>query len=229
MFFHGVLVILQMKMIVWKNPHVKSRGQRGAEMAGKSKVPMERIEKSILLIREKRVMIDADLASLYGVTTKRLKEQVRRNLDRFPPDFMFELTAEESAEVVANCDHLRKLMFSPYLPFVFTEHGALMLANVLNSPRAVKVSLQIVRTFVHLRELLASNAELSRRLDALEERYDKQFKVVFDAIRQLLQPPEKPKNPIGFRIRESREDYRKQSVTGGRRLKSKSIANQRMR
>lgn len=177
-------------------------------MAGKSLIPDERIENSILLIRGKKVMIDSDLAELYGVTTKRLKEQVRRNVDRFPPDFMFELTGEEFAEVVASCDHLRRLRFSPYMPFVFTEHGALMLANVLNSARAIQASLQIIRTFVRLRELLASNAELARRLDAMERKYDAQFKVVFEAIRQLLQPPEKPKNPMGFRLRESVSPYK---------------------
>lgn len=177
-------------------------------MTDRSLIPADRIEKGILLIRGKKVMIDADLAALFGVTTKRLKEQVRRNPDRFPTDFMFELTADETAEVVANCDHLKRLKFSPYLPFAFTEHGALMLANVLNSPRAIQASLQIVRTFVHLRELLASNAGLARRLDAMEAKYDRQFKIVFDAIRQLLPPPEKPKNPMGFRIGEKKAGYR---------------------
>lgn len=180
-------------------------------MKSESVIPVERIENSILLIRGKKVMVDADLAALYGVTTKQLNQQVKRNTERFPPDFAFQLTSEEKAEVVTNCDHLNKLKFSPYLPFAFTEHGALMLANVLNSPRAIQASLQIVRTFVRLRELLASNAELARRLDAMEQKYDKQFKVVFDAIRQLLQPPEKPKNPIGFRTGESKAGY------GGRR------------
>ncbi len=172
-----------------------------------SLIPAERIERSIILLRGQKVMLDADLASIYGVTTKRLKEQVRRNAERFPSDFMFELTSEEKAEVVANCDHLAKLKFSPYLPFAFTEHGTLMLANVLNSSRAVQASVQIVRTFVHLREMLATNTELSRRLDALEKKYDQQFKVVFEAIRQLLTPPEKPKRPIGFHVDEPRTRY----------------------
>lgn len=155
-------------------------------MAGKSSVAIERIEKRILLIRGKKVIIDADLAMLYGVTTKQLNQQVKRNIDRFPPDFMFEFTSEEKSEVVTNCDHLRKLKVSLYLPSAFAEYGALMPANAPNSPRAIQASLEIVRTFVHLRELLASNAELARRLIALEEKYDKQFKVVFDAIRQSL-------------------------------------------
>jgi len=171
-------------------------------------VPYERIEQRILLIRGQKVMIDSDLAMLYWVTTKRLNQQVHRNIERFPTDFMFELTAEEKAEVVANCDHLQKLKFSPYLPYVFTEHGALMLANVLNSTRAVQVSLQIVRTFIRLRQLLSSNVELARKLDVLEKKYDEQFRVVFEAIRQLLMPPEKPKRQIGFKVEEPKIKYR---------------------
>jgi hypothetical protein len=180
-------------------------------------VPYERIEQRILLIRGQKVMLDADLAMLYGVRTKRLKEQVRRNIDRFPPDFMFELTPEEKGEVVANCDHLKRLKFSPYLPYAFTEHGALRLANVLNSSRAVQVSLQIVRTFVRLRQLLATNAELARKLGALENKYDQQFKVVFDAIRKLLQPAEEPKHQIGFRIEKAEVSYstRKKKTQAG--------------
>jgi len=161
-------------------------------------IPIERIEQSILFIRGEKVMLDADLAVLYGVPTKRLNEQVRRNKDRFPEDFMFQLTKKEKAEVVANCDHLKMLRFSPYLPYAFTEHGAIMLATVLNSPVAVKASIQVVRAFVRLRQLLASNAELARKIDAMEKKYDAQFKVVFDAIRQLMTPPEKHKREIGF-------------------------------
>ncbi|MBI3765732.1 MAG: ORF6N domain-containing protein [Ignavibacteriales bacterium] len=115
-------------------------------------------------MRGLKVMIDADLAELYGVSTKALNQAVRRNIERFPSDFMFELTPEEKTEVVTNCDHLKKLKFSRYLPSAFTEHGALMLANVLSSKSAVQVSLQIVRTFVRLRELLSSNVELTHKL-----------------------------------------------------------------
>jgi hypothetical protein len=161
-------------------------------------IPTERIEKRILQIRGEKVMLDADLADLFGVTTRRLKEQVRRNADRFPSDFMFKLTTAEKTEVVANCDHLNKLKFSPYLPLAFTEHGALMLANILNSKKAVRASVQIVRTYVRLRAMMASNAGLERKLEALENKYDAQFKVVFNAIRQLLAPPEKPRRRIGF-------------------------------
>jgi len=147
-------------------------------------------------------MLDADLAVLYGVTTKRLNEQVKRNRDRFPEDFMFQLTEKEKAEVVAICDHLQKLKFSSNLPYAFTEHGAIMLATVLNSPIAVEASIQVVRVFVSLRKMLASNAELSRKLAALEKKYDYQFKIVFDAIRQLMATPEPREKKIGFRVRE---------------------------
>jgi len=113
-------------------------------------------------------MLDADLAELYGVTTKRLNEQVKRNRNRFPEDFMLQLTEEEKIDVVANCDHLKRLRFSPNLPHAFTEHGAIMLASILNSPIAVQASIHVVRAFVRLRQILASNADLARKLDTLE-------------------------------------------------------------
>jgi hypothetical protein len=163
-----------------------------------AKIPFEQVERAILLIRGEKVMIDSDLASLYGVTTKRLNEQVKRNRERFPEDFMFQLTSGEKAEVVANCDHLNRLKFSPVLPFVFTEHGAIMAANVLNSKRAVRASVQVVRAFIRLREMLASNAELAHKFNDLERKYDAQFKVVFDAIRQLMAPPDTQRKQIGF-------------------------------
>ncbi|MFA6972232.1 MAG: ORF6N domain-containing protein [Gallionella sp.] len=157
------------------------------------------IESKIFLIRGQKVMLDTDLAELYGVETKRLNEQMRRNIERFPEDFMFRLSAEEKAEVVANCDHLAKLKYSPTLPHAFTEHGALMLGNVLKSERAVEVSLMIVRTFVQLRQMLASNAELSRKLAALEKNYDIKFKALFDAVHELMTPSDpKKKRTIGF-------------------------------
>jgi hypothetical protein len=143
-------------------------------------------------------MMDADLARLYGVTTKRLNEQVRRNRDRFPDDFMFRLTDAEKKEVVANCDHLKTLKFSPNLPYAFTEHGAVMLASVLNSPVAVDVSIQIVKAFIRLREFLVSNKELAKKIEQLEKNYDAQFKIVFDAIRRLMTLPEPKKKKIGF-------------------------------
>ncbi len=157
------------------------------------------IESKIFLIRGQKVMLDNDLAELYGVETKRLNEQMRRNIERFPEDFMFRLSAEEKAEVVANCDHLAKLKYSPTLPYAFTEHGALMLGNVLKSERAVEVSLMVVRAFVQLRQMLASNVELSRKLAALEKNYDIKFKAVFEAIHELMTPSDPgKKRPIGF-------------------------------
>lgn len=174
--------------------------------------PLSRIENRILLVRNQKVMIDADLAELYGVPTKALNQAVKRNAERFPQDFMFQLTAEEKIEVVTNCDHLTKLKFSKSLPFAFTEHGAIQAANVLASAQAVEMGVYVVRAFVRLREVLASHKELAKRLDDLEQatealalQHDNfarntraQLKQVFDAIRELMTPPEPPKRPIGF-------------------------------
>tara|TARA_B100000315_G_C14536251_1_gene568604 strand:+ start:360 stop:884 length:525 start_codon:yes stop_codon:yes gene_type:complete len=156
------------------------------------------IEQNILLLRGQRVMIGTDLAVLYGVKTKVLNQAVSRNRDRFPEDFMFQLTKEEKKEVVTNCDHLGRLKYTPYLPYAFTEHGAVMLANVLNSPMAVKASIQVVRAFVNLRKMLASNAVLAAKLIKLEKKYDKQFQVVFKAIYKLMETDSK-KRKIGFK------------------------------
>jgi hypothetical protein len=165
----------------------------------KALIPSEVIERKILLIRREKVMLDADLAELYSVPTKVFNQAVKRNKERFPDDFMFQLTKEEKEEVVTNCDHLKRLKYSPNLPFAFTEHGAIMAATILNSSVAVQASIHVVRTFIRLRKMLASNAELARKLDELERKYDAQFKVVFDAIRQLMTPPETKKGKIGFR------------------------------
>ena len=146
-------------------------------------------------------MLDADLSALYGVTTKRLNQQVKRNADRFPRDFMFQITAMEKTKVVTNCDHLARLKFSSHRPFAFTEHGALMLANVLNSARAANTSVLVVRTFVRLRRILALNGNLARKLDALERKYDSQFRVIFEAIRELMAPPAPKRREIGFHAR----------------------------
>lgn len=172
-------------------------------MAGRNAlVATENIEAKILLIRGHKVMLDADLAELYGVETKRLNEQVRRNSDRFPEDFMFRLTAEEKAEVVANCDHLARLKFSSSLPYAFTEHGAIMAASVLNSPCAIEISVHVVRAFVHMRELLSGHKELAQKLAQLERKvgaHDKAIAEIINAIRQLMAPEEpKKKRPIGF-------------------------------
>ena len=164
-------------------------------------VPAERIERAIFSIRGEKMMLDSDLAELYGVETKRLNEQVRRNPNRFPPDFMFQLTAGEWESLRSQFATLKRVEHRKYLPYAFTEHGALMLANVLNSERAAQTSVMVVRAFVRLRQMLASNAELARKLAALENKYDAQFKVVFDAIRQLMSPPARPKREIGFHVK----------------------------
>jgi hypothetical protein len=167
-------------------------------------IPMERIEKAILFIRGEKVMLDRDLAELYGVETRVLNQAVRRNLTRFPADFMFQLTPEES-EIVARSRSqsviLKQGTNIKYQPYAFTEQGVAMLSSVLNSERAVAVNIGIMRAFVKLRQMLASNAELARKLAALEQKYDAQFKVVFDAIRQLMSPPAKPKREIGFHVK----------------------------
>jgi ORF6N domain len=172
-------------------------------MAGKKPlVVVENIEAKILTIRGQKVMLDADLAELYGVETKRLNEQVRRNSERFPEDFMFRLGAAEKAEVVANCDHLAKLKYSSALPYAFTEHGALMLGNVLKSERAVEVSVHIVRAFVHLRELVSGHKELAQKLNQIERKvgaHDRAIAEIINAIRELMTlSDEKKKRPIGF-------------------------------
>jgi hypothetical protein len=156
------------------------------------------VEQRILLIRGHKVMLDADLAQVYGVSTTRLLQQVRRNRERFPADFMFQLNAREMVEVVANCNHLKRLKFSSVRARAFTEHGAVMLASVLNTPTAIHASIQVVRAFMRLREFLASHKQLDRKLSALERKYDSQFKEVFDSIRDLMQPPVSHRRRIGF-------------------------------
>ena len=155
----------------------------------------------ILLLRDQRVMLDADLADLYGVETRALNQAVKRNADRFPGDFMFQLNADEKAEVVANCDHLAKLKFSRSLPYAFTEHGALMLGNVLKSSRAIEVSLLVVRAFVQIREMLSAHKDISAKLDQMEHKlssHDQAIAGLIDAIRQLMNPPAPARRGIGF-------------------------------
>jgi len=166
-------------------------------------VPDETVMNKILVIGGKKVMIDRDLAELYGVTTKRLNEQVKRNIKRFPVDFMYQLTEEEKEEVVAKCDHLKSLKYSPQLPYVFTEHGAVMLASVLNSDRAIEVNIQIIRVFTQMREMLMTNQEILLKLEQLEKqtfRNADDIQVIFDHLKQLLIPPEQANRPrIGFK------------------------------
>src|SRR5215470_8031044 len=160
-----------------------------------------RIESRILLIRGQKVMLDADLAEVYRTTTKALNQAVKRNRERFPADFMFRLTTREKVEVVTRCDHLSNLKYSRNLPQAFTEHGAVMLASVLNSEAAVQASIAVVRAFVKLREMLGSHKELGRKLAELEKRiegHDEEIKALFEAIRQLMAPEEKSARRIGF-------------------------------
>ena len=208
-------------------------------------IPVERIENSILLIRGQKLILDRDLASLYGVPLKALNQAVKRNRDRFPEDFMFELSAKETEvrwnyvtsnrscgcrkrshpmnrtattsakpfgfRVLKGVDFnrchfgdnlLKGVKNIKYRPFAFTEHRILMLSTVLKSERAIQANIAVMRTFIRVQELLVSNADLNRRLNALERKCDEQFKVVFDAIRQILMPPEKSKRPMGFQVRE---------------------------
>ena len=163
-----------------------------------SPVPLRRIEQAILVIRGHRVMLSTDLAALYDVEPKVLVQTVKRNIERFPDDFMFQLTRDEyrilkSQFVTSSWGGARRA-----LPYAFTEQGVAMLSSVLRSKRAVQVNVEIMRTFVRLRRILAENAGLARRLDDLEKKYDVQFKVVFDAIRKLMQPPASPRRRIGF-------------------------------
>jgi hypothetical protein len=161
-------------------------------------IPIARITRAILVIRGHKVILDQDLGYLYGVGTKVLNQAVRRNKSRFPDDFMFQLTREEASFLRSQIVTLESLQIR-YLPYAFTEQGVAMLSSVLRSERAVRVNIEIMRAFVQLRQMLSSHADLARKLEALEKKYDAQFKVVFDAIRELMRPPEPPRKPrIGF-------------------------------
>lgn len=159
-------------------------------------IPAEQIEQAILLIRGQKVILDADLASLYGVKTKVLKQAVRRNIKRFPDDFMFELTEEENSALRSQIVTLERGQHSKYLPFAFTEQGVAMISSVLNSTRAIEVNIEIMRAFVRLRQMLSAHKGLERKLAKLEKKYDEQFSVVFEAIRQLMIPPDKKQRKI---------------------------------
>jgi hypothetical protein len=185
------------------------------------------LEERILNLRGLKVILDADLAAIYGVSTKRLNEQVKRNGDRFPSDFAFQLTPQEKAEVVANCDHLARLRFSYILPRAFTEHGAIMAANVLNSPQAVQMSVFVVRAFVKIRGTLGDTRELARKLAAVETELKSRLDVHEVAIVEVLQrimkildppppPPEPPPPEIGFHVKEEVVPYRIRTKRGRR-------------
>lgn len=188
----------------------------------KSLIPAEIIEKKIYLLRGQKVMLSIDLAGLYQVEPRALIQAVKRNIDRFPKDFMFQLTWDEvsalkSQSVISSDPRartsrsqiviLKRGLNIKYRPYAFTEQGVAMLSSVLRSKRAIQVNIEIMRAFVRLRKILASHAELARKLEALEKKYDSQFKVVFDAIRQLMAPPAAGQKKIGFQLREKRALY----------------------
>jgi hypothetical protein len=171
-------------------------------------LPIERITSKIYLIRDQKVMLDRDLAELYGVETKALKQAVKRNTVRFPDDFMFELTKHEF-------DHLRSQIVTSswggtrYSPMAFTEQGVAMLSSVLNSDRAIKVNIQIMRAFTQLRQMLSTHKDLKKKIETMEKKYDQQFQVVFEAIKQLLEADAKPRKKIGFTVKEKQKAYGK--------------------
>ncbi len=174
--------------------------------SNKSVVRLGDIQRRILLVRGEKVVLDADLAEFYGVTTKRLNEQVKRNKDRFPEDFAFRLTLGERVEVVAKCDHLSKLKYSSTLPYAFTEHGALMAASVLSTQQAVEMSVFVVRAFVGMRQAIVQHKELASRLALLERHladHDSKILTLLEAVKQLMAPIEVPrKRRIGFQKEE---------------------------
>jgi hypothetical protein len=179
----------------------------------KSAIPAETIASKIYFIRGQKVMLDRDLAELYGVATKRLNEQVRRNAKRFPDDFMFQLTSEEKNEVVAICDHLSSLKYSKALPLAFTEHGAIMAASILNTQRAIDAGILVVRAFVKMRQMIVAHFEMASKLKKLEKQlknHDENFRIVFEAIKQLFDDEEKPIRKIGY-IKEKKASYGKQT------------------
>jgi hypothetical protein len=170
-------------------------------MAHRGPAALARVERAILRLRGHNVVLDVDLAALYGVPTKRFNEQVKRNVHRFPMDFMFQLTPDEYANLRSQFATSSSGAHGGrrHLPYVFTEHGAIMAATVLNSRRAVQMSIVVVRAFVRLRQVLLANVHLARKLDALERKYDGQFEMVFEAIRELMAPPVRRSGRIGFR------------------------------
>ncbi len=181
-------------------------------------IPIERIQRAIYLVRQEKVMLDRDLALLYGVTTGNLNKAVKRNLDRFPADFMFQLSAEEAEALRFQSGSLKRGQHSKYLPYAFTEQGVAMLSSVLRSQRAVQVNVAIMRAFVQLRRVLGSHAELARKLAELEKRIagqDDAIRSLFEAIRQLMNPalPNRPQREIGFHVKENSVPYRTKAKT----------------
>jgi hypothetical protein len=163
-----------------------------------SVLPAKRIERAILVLRGEKVLLDVDIALLYGVETRVLVQAAKRNRERFPSDFMFQLTAEE-IEILRSQSVISSWGGRRYRPYAFTEQGVAMLSSVLRSERAVRVNIEIMRAFVRLRQVMSTQGDLIRRLDELEQRYDAHFKIVFDALRQLMSKPDPARKRIGFR------------------------------
>ncbi len=186
-----------------------------AKATGRAIVTVKGIESHILLVRGQRVMLDADLATLYGVETRALLQAIKRNRARFPEDFMFQLNQKEFTDLRSQTvisSSTSRHGGRRYPPYAFTEQGVAMLSSVLRSPRAIQANIGIMRAFVRLRQMLAAHADLARKLAALEKRYDRKFKIVFDAIRELMEPPpdspetpSQPARPIGFNTSQSRK------------------------
>ena len=162
-------------------------------------IPTKEIISQIFYIRGFKVILDFHLATLYQVETRVLKQQIKRNLDRFPEDFMFQLNETEWKELITNCDNLGSMKFSPVTPFAFTEQGVAMLSGILHSDKAVKVNIAIMRAFVRMRELIDENKDMKKKLDKLESKYDKQFQIVFEAIRKLIETKNEPRKSIGYK------------------------------
>ena len=175
-------------------------------------IPVETIANKILFLRNEKVLLDRDLAELYGVSTKALNQAVKRNARRFPPDFMFRLTKKEKDKLVTNCDRFQPLKHSSVSPRAFTEQGVAMLSSVLNSQRAIDVNIAIMRAFVHMRKMIASHTELAKKLKELEHHikdHDEKIQAIFEAIQQLITLPEKTNKKIGFTAKEAQKSYAK--------------------
>ena len=177
----------------------------------KTLVPIDLIASKIYFIRSSKVMLDRDLAELYNVETKQLKRAVRRNINRFPEDFMFQLTKEEYRSLRSQFGTLKRGAHSKYTPMAFTEQGVAMLSSVLNSDRSIEVNIAIMRAFVKLREMMATHEDLKRKIESMEKKYDEQFQIVFEAIKQLLTEEDKPKKKIGYTVREKQKTYAKKN------------------
>ena len=205
-----------MPILEWIGRKAVASGNReGRDDRPRGLVPYDGIENRIIMIRGQRVLLDSDLAALYGVTTGRLNEQVRRNRERFPSDFLFRLSEEEVVALRSQCAISKKGRGGRrYAPFAFTEHGAIMAASILNSPRAIEASVWVVRAFVKFREALATHRILVKKLLALEAKvggHDDELKAIVKALRHLMAPPEKKKKPIGFGVKEKKARYHAKS------------------